>query len=101
LIACAYSGTLEGHEHSQMISCIKLLGDGSHALSASGDRTIKLWDVEKQRAIISMAGHGREIFCCDTDRNDPSGESTLGRPLSFLGRPLSDRLLAIQVRAVI
>jgi hypothetical protein len=67
-------GTLLGHSPDQMISCVKLLGDGSYALSASGDKTIRLWDIEAQRSTMSMSGHGREIFCCDTDRHAPGGQ---------------------------
>eukprot|EP01043_Picozoa_sp_COSAG02_P022386 COSAG02_NODE_1162_length_14168_cov_10.478570_13_plen_475_part_00 len=67
-------GTLLGHAPDQMISCVKLLGNGSHALSASGDRSIRLWDVEAQRSTMEMPGHDRQIFCCDTDRHAPGGQ---------------------------
>ena len=67
-------GSLKGHAPDQMISCVKLLGDGSHALSASGDRSIRLWDVEAQCSTMEMSGHGRQIFCCDTDRHAPGGQ---------------------------
>ncbi len=67
-------GTLLGHAPDQMISCVKLLGDGSHALSASGDRSIRLWDVEAQCSTLELSGHGRQIFCCDTDRHAPGGQ---------------------------
>ena len=38
---------------------IRLLGEGSHALSASGDRTLKLWDVSSERSVLSLSGHSR------------------------------------------
>jgi WD40 repeat protein len=51
-------GVLRGHQPSEMISCVRLLGTGGgggggggettprFALSASGDKTLRLWDLE-------------------------------------------------------
>eukprot|EP01060_Flectonema_neradi_P023931 TRINITY_DN3235_c0_g1_i1.p1 TRINITY_DN3235_c0_g1~~TRINITY_DN3235_c0_g1_i1.p1 ORF type:complete len:713 (+),score=176.35 TRINITY_DN3235_c0_g1_i1:100-2139(+) len=54
-------GVLKGH--SQKVYCAKFVGSGaSRVASASCDKTVKLWDVEKSKAITKMQGHTSNIF---------------------------------------
>ncbi len=45
------------HGHSQGVWCVKLSGDGRFLVSASGDRTICLWDMRTRALIRTLHGH--------------------------------------------
>ena len=54
-------GILKGH--TQKVYCAKFVGSGaSRVASASCDKTVKLWDVEKEKVITKMQGHSANIF---------------------------------------
>ena len=63
--------SLCGHGSEHMISCVRLLHDGggeaegtaTHALSASGDRTLKLWDLEQGACVLSLVVGCRLAHC--------------------------------------
>ena len=48
--------TLEGHKGA--VLCVALSGDGRLAVSASADKTLKVWDVETGRVLRTLEGHG-------------------------------------------
>jgi WD40 repeat protein len=47
--------TLEGHSDS--VSGVAVTPDGMRAVSASGDNTLKVWDLETGRALYTLEGH--------------------------------------------
>jgi WD40 repeat protein len=52
--------TLEGHTGS--LSGVALVPDGKAAVSASADRTLKLWDLESGRALRTLEGHADYVY---------------------------------------
>lgn len=60
-------------------------------LTASGDGTCALWDVESGQLLQSFHGHGADVLCLDlapseTGNTFVSGVRTQGRALGPLGR---------------
>jgi WD40 repeat protein len=51
--------TLEGH--SELINHVCITGDGLRALSASRDRTLRLWDLNRGECILVMSGHEDDV----------------------------------------
>jgi WD40 repeat protein len=51
----ALERTLAGHE--AWVSAVAVTPDGSRAISASDDRTLKVWDLETGRETLTLAGH--------------------------------------------
>jgi WD40 repeat protein len=53
--------------HLDSIDFIKLLEKGSSplAVSASHDKTLKVWDLNTQRNVVVLAGHTEGVYCCD------------------------------------
>ncbi len=51
--------TLRGH--TDAIVGVALSGDGRRAVSASQDRTLKVWDVETGRELRTLQGHARAV----------------------------------------
>ena len=51
--------TLQGHTHS--VYGVALSGDGRVAVSASGDKTLKVWDVESGRELRTLQGHSDAV----------------------------------------
>jgi predicted Ser/Thr protein kinase len=47
--------------HSDHVWCVALSADGRHALSASGDQTVRLWDVTTGRELRRFVGHEAEV----------------------------------------
>ena len=47
--------------HSEQINGVALTGDGRRAVSASADRTLKVWDLESGEALRTLQGHGKEV----------------------------------------
>ncbi len=47
--------TLQGH--SGAVNGVALSGDGRRAVSASDDKTLKVWDVESGRELRTLTGH--------------------------------------------
>jgi WD40 repeat protein len=47
--------TLEGHK--KMVSSVAVTANGKRAVSASDDRTLKVWDLETGRALRTLEGH--------------------------------------------
>jgi WD40 repeat protein len=37
--------------------------DGTRAVSASGDHTLKVWDLETGRALRTLEGHTSSVWC--------------------------------------
>ena len=53
--------TLDGHAAS--VSGVALMADGQRAVSASEDRTLKVWDLESGRALRTLEGHAAFVAC--------------------------------------
>ena len=51
--------TLAGH--SDAVSGVALSGDGRLAVSASADKTLKVWEVESGRELRTLAGHSDSV----------------------------------------
>ncbi len=47
--------TLEGHTGS--VNAVAVTRDGGFAVSASGDWTLKVWDIEKGETVRTLEGH--------------------------------------------
>jgi WD40 repeat protein len=52
--------TLEGH--SADVRGVAVTPDGKRAVSASGDHTLKVWDLETGRALRRLEGHSDHVF---------------------------------------
>ncbi|GAB7340330.1 hypothetical protein MBLNU457_6781t1 [Dothideomycetes sp. NU457] len=64
--------TLEGHNAA--VNAVQILGN--HIVSASGDRSIILWDINEGRKIREFSGHAKGIACVQYDgRRIISGSS--------------------------
>jgi len=64
--------TLEGHNAA--VNAVQILGN--HIVSASGDRSIVLWDINEGRKIREFSGHAKGIACVQYDgRRIISGSS--------------------------
>jgi WD40 repeat protein len=51
--------TLEGHSAS--VSCVAVTTDGRRTVSASYDKTLKVWDLESGRALRTLDGHSDSV----------------------------------------
>ncbi|KAJ2401098.1 hypothetical protein GGI23_001618 [Coemansia sp. RSA 2559] len=60
-----YSGPFELRGHGVAINAIHLHGD--RLVSASGDRTIKIWDLSTRKCVLTLAAHTRGVACLDFD----------------------------------
>jgi WD40 repeat protein len=49
--------------HSTTINSVVVSSDGKLILTASSDRTIKLWDAASGRVIRAFTGHTRDVYC--------------------------------------
>ena len=47
--------------HTDAVNAVALLPDGSRALSGSGDRTLKLWDLESGAVLRTFVGHTNSV----------------------------------------
>ena len=52
--------TLEGHSGS--VNGVAVTPDGKRAVSASWDKTLKVWDLETGRALRTLEGHGDHVL---------------------------------------
>ena len=52
--------TLKGH--SESVSSVAFSSDGRTLASASGDRTVKLWDVANHQELSTLKGHGDGVI---------------------------------------
>ena len=53
--------TFEGH--ASVVNSICLSADGRHALSGSGDKTLKLWELASGRCLRTFEGHNEGVSC--------------------------------------
>ena len=47
--------------HSDYVNAVAVSPDGRHALSGSGDTTVRLWDVESGQELRRFAGHSGSV----------------------------------------
>ncbi|MBI3819018.1 MAG: WD40 repeat domain-containing protein [Planctomycetes bacterium] len=50
--------------HSGPVSNLQLSPDESRLASASGDRTLRIWDASTGRELLRIAGHAGSVLCC-------------------------------------
>jgi WD40 repeat protein len=50
---------LEGHSNS--VSGVAITPDGARAVSASGDKTLQIWDLESGQSLRTLEGHGDSV----------------------------------------
>ena len=48
--------------HSNIVKGVALSADGRLAISASGDKTLKVWDVSKGRELCTLKGHNDSVY---------------------------------------
>lgn len=53
--------TFDGH--SKPVYSVVSSADGQHVLSASGDETLRLWDVSQGRCVRTFNGHNDSVLC--------------------------------------
>ena len=72
--------SLEGH--SSWVTAAALTPDGGEVVSASYDRTLRVWDLESGRSLRTLEGHSREVNGVAITRDgsravSASGDATL------------------------
>lgn len=50
-------------EHKGWVRSVAVLPDGKHALSASDDQTVRLWDLQGRRCMCVFQGHTAAVMC--------------------------------------
>ena len=61
-------GSLYGHSHG--VSGCSIASDDRFIVSDSGDRTLKIWDVESGSLLQTLEGHQKSVsFCCISSDN--------------------------------
>jgi hypothetical protein len=51
-----------GRGHSRKVNSVAVSGDGRRAVSASEDRTLKVWDVRTGRELLTLSGHSEGVM---------------------------------------
>jgi eukaryotic-like serine/threonine-protein kinase len=51
--------------HTDQVNSARFSGDGRFLLTASGDRTVRLWDVAARECVRVFEGHSDEVFCAE------------------------------------
>jgi predicted NACHT family NTPase len=54
--------TFEGQEPIKLVNSVSLSRDGRLALSGSGDKTLKLWEIATGRCLRTFEGHTDEVY---------------------------------------
>jgi WD40 repeat protein len=67
--------TLAGHTDG--VSAVAVTADGQRAVSASDDRTLRVWDLESGRVIATFYGEGPLLACDIVPASGRSGGSLL------------------------
>ena len=90
--------TLEGHSDS--VNGVAVTPDGKRAVSASWDKTLKVWDLETGRALRTLEGHsdsvsgvavtpdGKRAVSASWDKTLKVWDLETGRAAAHAGRPL-------------
>ena len=51
--------TLEGH--SGPVNAVSVTSDGNYAVSASSDKTLKVWDLKTGKEVHTLKGHSGSV----------------------------------------
>ncbi len=54
--------TLSGHSH--VIRACAVTADGKHVVSASDDKTLKVWDLATGHELLTFSGHSESVIAC-------------------------------------
>ncbi|MBI5522402.1 MAG: TIR domain-containing protein [Desulfarculus sp.] len=68
--------TLAGH--SSWVRAVSLTRDGNRAVSASNDRTLKVWDLQKAICLTTLEGHSGEVWAVSLTRDGQRAVSVSG-----------------------
>ncbi len=49
--------------HTKGIGCVAFSPDGTHLLSGSADRSLRLWTVDQQNEVCRLSGHTNHVKC--------------------------------------
>ena len=63
--------TFRGHEN--MITCVAVVWAQRKAVTGSGDKSVKLWDLERAVCLETLHGHSGTVTCVDMDISAPMG----------------------------
>ncbi|KAJ1928846.1 hypothetical protein IWQ60_001698 [Tieghemiomyces parasiticus] len=72
----SYSGWMA---HANAIFDVQWHADGRRALSAAGDQTIKLWDVETRQCTARFPAHEGSVKACAWNPSEPNVFASAGR----------------------
>ena len=55
--------------HSHIVEDVTISADGAYALSASWDKTLRLWDLESGECTQRFVGHNGDVLSCSIAKN--------------------------------
>jgi WD40 repeat protein len=86
-------GELAGHESS--VNVVRISQDGSMAITAASDKTVRLWDISARKQIALLGQHRKQVLALDLDiprdRAWSGGHDGQLQAWSLSGRELVDR----------